>query len=309
MNKLKFNIKLIYIIAIFSFYFHHSTPAQNLQNGKKNIILDLTVRELFYKGMISVYHFEFNDADRTAQKLIREYPTSAWGHLLIANIMWWRIITGENTREAKVRFFSELKLAGEGLGYLREDEKLYCQIVTNSLKSRYELLNKNYFSTLLLLAKSKNLMNRSEGKENIYESFVLTHGLFQYCVAAAKEKTGYLSYLLQFQTDKQQGLKELMRLSNSEDKVLRTESNYFLMKIYLEVENNPVLAKPYADFLLTWYPENTLFCYYDKRINLKIYGKSESNKGNSPCANSKIMNPQLTQNQINYLNSLSPQNN
>ena len=284
-----------------------SVPGQPGKNTGE-IITDGRIRSDFSRGMLYLYNFEFNNALQVSEQLKTTSQASPWGFVLEANVLWWKLITGENNPVTKKQFFEALKLSDNHNNTGNIDEKLYCQIITNSLRSRYELLNKNYFSTLVILNKSKKNIKQMQGKENEYEPFLLTQGLFQYFIAVAKEKTGLLSYLLEYKTDKQMGLDCLNRLTHSENKVLRTESNYFLMKIYLEIEKDPLKAKPYADYLVTWYPGNFIFCYYNQMVNTRVYGKTFV-KYDIPACSGKVPDPaQLTENQIFYLNSLSAQN-
>ncbi|MHC1706268.1 MAG: hypothetical protein AB9842_01970 [Bacteroidales bacterium] len=276
--------------------------------SSKEIIRNDKVRTAFYQGMLTLYSFRFSDTYKICCKLKQDYPDSPWGFVLESNYCWWKIISGENNPEVRKLFFDALNQSEIRTSKKNIDESLYCRIIINSLRSRFELLNKNYLKTLLILNKSKRLVQQMDGKENEYEPFFLTQGLFQYFIAIAKEKTGFISYLLHYKADKEKGLAFLNALTHTENRILRTESNYFLMKIFLEIEHDPVKAKPHADYLLTWYPENSIFCFYNQKVNTAIYGKSIAETMNSGCSGKPYDPSQLSESQINYLNFLSAQN-
>ncbi len=259
--------------------------------------------------MISLYRFRFLDAEKISGELSGDFPDSPWGALLDANIQWWKIITGENTRWVRDRFYKDLKVSDSRLSGLDENEKLYCRLISSSLRSRLELMNGRYLSALVILNSSKKYFKQMEGKEFENEAFYLTQGLFQYFVSVARARTGYFSYFLPYKADKKKGLEYLRRLTSSPDQVLRTESNYFLMKIYLETEKDALKAKPYADYLLAWYPENQVFCFYNQKVNALVYGKSFRQQEHPCLKPSGGNNTQLSENQRIYLNFLQAQNN
>jgi hypothetical protein len=97
-------------------------------------------------------------------------------------------------------------------------------------------------------------------------------------MAAADDKLGFLSPigLFNFSPDKKKGIEYLKHLSQSEDIILKTEGNYFLMKIYDEMEHQAVEAEKYSSFLIEKYPENLVYCLYHLRIMKQLRSGLES---------------------------------
>jgi hypothetical protein len=54
-------------------------------------------------------------------------------------------------------------------------------------------------------------------------------------------------------------LEEMKKLADSENIIVKTETNYFLMKIYSEIEQSPDKANTYKKFLNKKYPNNPFF--------------------------------------------------
>ncbi|MCX6272260.1 MAG: hypothetical protein NTU44_13800 [Bacteroidetes bacterium] len=282
--------------------------AGNPSSYKTDLIENENIRLYFYEGILHLYQFEFSDAQQDADYLKTRHSASPWGHVLQANIHWWKIITGENEGAAKTGFRKELDLAEKKTTDKSSVEGLYCLIIVNSLRSRYELLNKNYLSTFVLLNRSKDLIRRANGKEEEYEPYYLTQGLFQYFMAAARDKMGLVASLFSFHADRKKGLEYLERLTHSGNRVLKTEGNYFLMKIYLEMENDPAHAKTYADYLTTFFPGNLVFCYYNQKINRLLYKTQNMMMTGNSCNTAGFNNNQLTEKQIKYLGVLLGKN-
>jgi len=277
------------------------------QSPVKHLIGVTEIRQEFYEGLGRMYDFDFSGAAARADYLGSHWPASPWSYILQANVCWWKMITGEDNATERKRFQQALKTAGEKLTAANTDENLFCRIVIQSLQARYELLQRNYPAALLILKRSDNLPALAEGKQDEYEPFLLTQGLFQYFLAAAKEKSGLLSFLIRQDADKQKGLECLLQLSRSEDLVLRTEGNYFLMKIFLEMEDNPRKAQTFSHYLVNQHPDNLIFRYYDCLISRQLQqlaGEPPSGCGGIPADQVK-----LSVRQRMYLNALLEQNN
>ncbi len=296
--------KHFHFLLMMGFLSFHPFPGKGNVSNKNDLIADARVRELFYEGTLHLYHFEFQDASKDAQLLIRSHPSSPWGHVLMANHNWWKIISGENNHKMQKAFQTELDQAEKRIRKPYTDENLYCLIVIQSLRSRFELMNKNYVAAMLVLKKSRDLILYAEGKEETYEPFLLTRGLFQYFISAARERMGILSMLIPMETSKAKGIECLERLSKSADPVLSAEGNYFLMKIFLEMEQEPQRARPYSSHLVRTYPGNLIFCYYNQKINDLTAKEANAPVMEKGCSLREDARLQLSEDQIKYMGVL-----
>ncbi|MFC2097930.1 hypothetical protein ACFLSI_06320, partial [Bacteroidota bacterium] len=162
--------------------------------------------------------------------------------------------------------FSELKQAREK--YIKNEsiinDKLLLgnTIYLNAAMARLEIFEKNYMNALIYLDKCSRFIKKSFHETD--ERFVFSTGLYQYYIAFALKKYPFLYpvLILYPKGNKEEGLRLLNQGVYSQQMLVRTESRYFLMKIYLESESNIRQSKYWASKLISEFPENMLFNYY-----------------------------------------------
>jgi len=74
--------------------------------------------------------------------------------------------------------------------------------------------------------------------------------------------------------DQQKGFVLLSQGVKSENLQVQTESIYFFMKLYFEIENNPDVALKYSEMLIKKFPDNLVFRYNQIQI-LQAQGLEE----------------------------------
>lgn len=231
------------------------------------------------EGYLSVYDFNFRKADSIVSCVLKEAPEDENGFLLAANLYWWKLRTGEDSESMRKQFMAALTVA-EGLLKKKNsplcDEDLFHCIQVYSFMSRLELLSEHYFSAFSYVNKCNKYLFTSFGKEDRYEPFCLTSGLYHYSVVAAKKKyPPLIPFLIMLPpADKKTGLQLIAKAGNSEDEILRTEGNYFQMVIFGESDVDLDRSAGYAEELTARYPANLLFRYYLFSVLLQS-GKKE----------------------------------
>ncbi|MEI6574691.1 MAG: hypothetical protein WCO63_00770 [Bacteroidota bacterium] len=287
MNKLRIFIFLLLQAAI-SLATNATQAATYVSNP--------AVNKLFYEGFQQLYHFKFNDCSAQASLLIKMYPGSPWGHILKAEHCWWMIISGDEQNHQGQVLTEELGKAMQLAETLPERESLFCIIIAYSLNSRYALYKGQYVKAVELLHTSSGLLKASKREVETYEPFRLTQGLYEYFMAEAGKKFGIFNPLSIFGIDvsREKGLALLEGLTTSDDEILRTESRYFLMKIYAEIEKEPAVAAKYGAMLVHEYPQNQIFRYL-------YLDSAPEKKSQLPGI---TLNSQLTEAQQRYLQGL-----
>ncbi len=228
-------------------------------------IADSDVKNHFYKGFVHLYHFEFQSCKDEADLLLKTHPASSWGYILAAEYHWWMIVSGDESNNHGKDLIASLEAAALRSAKLSQSEGLFCKIISYTLRSRYEIFKGNYVKSLELLNQSSGLLKESAHQPDGYEPFLLTKGLYNYFIAEAGNRFWIFNPvgILGLKVDKALGIEYLTTLSNSGDEILSTEAAYFLMKIYLEVENNASGASRYSARLSGKYPTNLIFQYYN----------------------------------------------
>lgn len=189
-------------------------------------------------------------------------------YLLKANLNWWRIICGDNSKSIKDNFSNSIESAEKIIHSNKNanfsNENLRDLIICSALKSRYSLLNKNYLSSLTDLKNCIDYLKTSFGKEEEYPDFLLTSGLYNYFSDYACEQYAFARMVFKIypRGSKHRGLLMLTQATQKSDIFLKTESHYFLMKIYFDLEKDFSRAKLHCKALLNLYPENHIYQLY-----------------------------------------------
>jgi len=259
------------------------------------------------EGCDLIYRFNFSKADSLVNNLKLTHNNEPETYLLSANYYWWQIISGEDNPKNRKNYILNLEIASQKIKDKNEDEKLYALINIYAFKARIEGLNKNYLRAFSHINQSIDNIEKSFGREEKFEYFYLTSGLYNYYGATAEKHYPVLIPYLAFlpKSNKEKGLGYLNKCIVSKDVILQTEGNYFLMKIFME-ENKPAKALNYADFLTGNYPSNLLYCYYRFKLFLDSNHKENAMKMLTALNVETIKNKQnLTESQQKHFLNLA----
>lgn len=293
-------------IWFFLFFFVSPPLTVDAQNINRSGRADGLFRESFR----AIYNFNFRQADSLVSMATREFPADPATWLVRANYFWWLIVSGEDGEQNKAHFKAALK-NGEGIlvkkSGKQEGEDLFMMISFYAFKSRFELLDYNYLKAVLAFRESVHYMKQSFGKETETEAFYLTSGLYNYfCSYGMKQYPVLYPTLLFFPSGNMaKGLQQLEKASVSKDVLLNCEGNYFLLKIYNELEPKPELAKIYVENLLIRYPANLMYHYLHFNVFLNGKKLDEARKMLAVLHYRAQSNPHLTEKQKKYFLNLA----
>lgn len=219
------------------------------------------------QGFEYIYNFEFVKADSLIGVMRKKYAMQPMTYLLSANYFWWMIISGEDNEINRLRFRQDLDLANTILKSQPSDslsnEELFILINTYSFKSRLELKQKNYLKGMFYVNDCIRYLKTSFGKENEYEPFLFTSGIYNYFCDYGMQNYPilYPSLLFLPEGNMKLGLQQLEKVSKSKEMLLSNEGTYFLLKIYLDMEKEPSKAVDYAEVLVNRHPNNIVYQY------------------------------------------------
>ena len=222
--------------------------------------------------LLQNYNFKFNTADSLLNTYEKEVGSNSDILLARSSILWWKIISEKNS-DLNGAYHKNLEAAEKTLLKEKsnnENEFIYKAISLYGFGARMDGLEKNYFKAIFKINNCLKYINKSIGKEEDFVYFYLTSGLYNYYkVNSVQEHPLLVPYLALYPDgDIKKGIEYLKVASNTNDVVLSTEANYFLMKIYLDNKNYSE-AEKYCTRLITKYPSNLLFLYYNFIILLK----------------------------------------
>ena len=225
----------------------------------------------------NIYSYRMLTADSLV-KAEKNLNDAVWP-LLSANVAWSEILAGNLENDQwNEQFRTGLKESKKLLDKKEDlsDEELFYFIIIHAFKTRHELLNNNYLNAASDLNTCIGQISDSFGKEEEYEPLYLTSGLYYYFIAKAYDDYKWLRpYLLLYpKGDSKKGLSYLYKLTTSSDVFLKNESNYFLMRIYYDLEKDYKRAEMHARYLLKYSPDNLIYRIYYLKI-IEELGQSE----------------------------------
>jgi hypothetical protein len=293
-------MKHIKFILFFSLLF------LSLSTSAEKNEMQVDVKTQVYKAFQYIYNFEFNKADSIRFIVNKNYPGTPFAYLLNANYYWWRIISGEDTKE---NIGSYNTIVASAVGSVKStkkavfsNEEVFVFINLYAFRVRLDLLQYKIISAVSKLDESIKYFKLSLGNEAKYAPFSLTSGLYNYFVAYAVDAYPITTPYFMFypKGDIVKGIAQLSAASISPDIILNAEGNYFLMKIYFEQRKNFVIAKAYSKNLITKYPKNLLYQYFYFSILNKNKEKPAAQAQLKVLMNQAYANKQISQKQRNY---------
>jgi len=248
---------------------------QSHQGIASNDIPPMTERNQNY--YFNQLNFEFDD-EKSFNGLSSDLVTSCTAPI---NYYWWMIISGEKSSDFRNKLLKQLETTKKEITDANNDIAL---IFLLSFELRVHFYYNELFSALLCLNEINRKLTTSEKNQGSgnNEYFILVKNLVSYMNASINDKYSFYYKLLIHRTciDKTYSVEQLKKLTRSKNNIVRTESNYFLMKIYFDYEQDFQSAEKYARTLVTDYPQNYIFSYYYSSILIKNHnlGQAEVEK-------------------------------
>lgn len=239
---------------------------------------------LSHDAMMALYDFRFHHADSLIQNMEEAFPDHYLPHLTRANYYWWKIIT-DNPDPGQQQLYLASLTNAENITRQLVNEKQYDYadvfhfINLYALRARLDLVNGEYMKALRHMKNCVDYIRLSLGKEENNENFYLTSGLYNFMTEYGSRRYPIL-FLYTFMYPRGNmslGISQLKTATSSNNRVLQTEARYFLMKIFLELEQDHQKALEHAVWLTGKYPGNLIYLYHYYEIlslnNLEINAK------------------------------------
>jgi hypothetical protein len=199
-----------------------------------------------------IYNQQFSKADSILTNSSGEYD-NFYHDILKLDLYYWEYSIESNRQKS-----DRLKSFLSEFHSKKESEIAYGlkELIFLSYTARYELKRYNIPGALLLRSKIKTLLteiNRHalEFPENRLKLFDLYNLLFQYF-----DNVFNPLFLETKRNERELALEKIKTYTNDSDLIVNTLANYFLGKIYLKIEKEPLKSKVHFEVLLNKYPDN-----------------------------------------------------
>jgi tetratricopeptide (TPR) repeat protein len=240
------------------------------------------------KGIRQIYSIEFNDAEKTFNKLITDYPNHPAGKFFLAMIDWWRILLDTSTEQRDELFFDKIEEVIEMCDKILDNDPenvdaLFFKGGAIGFRGRLNSLRDSWLSAADDGREALPLVEWAGELDPGNVDVKLGFGIYNYYAAIIPEKYPIVKPLMIFlpSGDKELGIKQLKEVAKN-GKYTNYESRYFLMTLYYRYENNYDAAEEYAAMLNEDFPNNPVFERWRGRIAMK--------KGNLTLADSIFKN-------------------
>lgn len=229
------------------------------------------LEDLLNQTMSALYDFDFPRADSLSKNMLRLDSTHYISHFSRASYLWWMIITHSHHQVLEQQYATTISLAQDGLPQGKDQPGLndvFYHINIYAMQAQMSLRNKEYLRTMKNLRACTWQVEYSMGKEQHHQGFLLTSGLYNYMTGYAQMRFPVLSVFKNIfpRGEMQLGLEQLHQAALSENITWKTEARFLLMKIYLEMEKQPVKALALVNWLTDSYPQNLTYHYYHYMI-------------------------------------------
>ncbi len=270
-----------------------------------------TIEEEAGKGLNSLYHFRFAEADSIISDLEQNFPDHYLSSVVRANYFWWKMISQQQNDEVESHYLQSLMQIEDHIAFAAELDNacfddLFYAIHLYAFRARLDLMNGDYIQALRHLNQSIGYIRKTLGKEHQHQAFMLTSGLYNYLADYGRREYPFLGlYTLMYpEGDMEKGLFQLKQAAAGEEWIVNTEANYFLMKIFFELEDKPGQALEYATLLVNQYPDNLIFMYYYHQIAAGLELQAETEKSRADYFKALKNNKQLSRLQLLYFDNL-----
>lgn len=220
--------------------------------------------EKFYQDL---YNYRFLSADSMLKNLCKKGISSQITGILQISFSWWEIISGENSSGKIDSLFKTIDneialIENKPRNSVYSQNEILQLIVLYSYKSRLHNLENNRLAGFNAFKQSfkyfEELMPCDSGNCDMY-NFIA--GMY-YALGGHLQQQFTPFFLLGIDrqcADTTRGYKLLHQSASSQNQQIRTESTYFLMKLYNEVQVKPDIAEKYSRQLINQFPDNLVF--------------------------------------------------
>ncbi|MFO7977879.1 MAG: hypothetical protein R6U64_04405 [Bacteroidales bacterium] len=226
---------------------------------------------LFNQTMHALYDFDFQRADAISTGMLQLDSTHYISHFARASYLWWMIITHPLNQHLEQQYAATIARAQDGLPQGEDQPQLnvvFYHISIYAMEAQMSLRQKEYLRIMKNLRACTWQVKYSMGKERQHQGFMLTSGLYNYMTGYAQVRFPVLSVFKNIfpEGDMQLGLDQLQLAALSDNLTWKTEARFLLMKIYLEMEKQPLKALDWVNWLIETYPRNLTYRYYHYMI-------------------------------------------
>ncbi|MGB5848024.1 MAG: tetratricopeptide repeat protein, partial [Ignavibacteriaceae bacterium] len=245
--------------------------AINLQTKGQDAKFDSIV----VKGIRQIYSIEFEQADKTFNKLIADYPKHPAGKFFLAMLDWWRILLDTSIEQHDELFFKKIEEVIEHCDKILDEDPenidaMFFKGGAIGFRGRLSALRESWLSAVDDGREALPLVEEAGELEPDNIDVKLGFGIYNYYASVIPEQYPIVKPLMIFlpSGDKELGLKQLKDVAQH-GKYTKYEARYFLMTLYYRLEKDFDASEEYSKILSDDFPNNPVFERWRGRIAMK----------------------------------------
>lgn len=227
------------------------------------------------KGIDYIYNIKFPEAEKQFREIMADYPEHPAGRFFIAMIDWWKILLDLDNETYDDIFFAKLEDVIYQCDQILEKDPdnvdaLFFKGGAIGFRGRLRATRESWIKAADDGREAMPLVNTAYKIDPENVDVQLGFGIYDYYASVIPQKYPFIKPLMVFfpKGDKERGIKKLELVAKN-GKYARIESQYFLMQLYYQFEENFTRSEEYAKILSTEFPDNPLFKRYLGRISVK----------------------------------------
>ncbi len=236
---------------------------------------------LIQKGLDSAYNFEFEAAEKTFNRAVKEFPRKPDGFHYLAQIHLWYYLGSKNeTDYENFLFYSDSALNRAEELPEKEAESASGLFMLGSIYMLKAVASTTRGEPLDAFLASKNAVNYFEETLAVNPKYYDAYfglGVFEYGLSFVPGVFKWVLNLSGLSADKDKGL-SLLRIANKNGNITKTESTFHLSKIFIEYLADYDSADVFLKKLIKQYPQNSLFHYQYGILQLEKRNLAEAEK-------------------------------
>ncbi len=256
-------IKIIFILFALLFF------------TKSNYAQIINFDSLVTVGINNIYNIKFDEAELNFAKLEEAFPKHPAGKFFRAMIIWWKIMLDQNNEMYDELFEDRLEEVIDFCDDILDEndenvDALFFKGGALGFRGRLYSVRKEWFDAALDGKDALPLVFEAYNIDPTNEDVKLGFGIYNYYAAAIPEKYPFIKPAMIFfpSGDKEKGIEQL-EAAAVKAKYAAIESQFFLMNLYYQFENEYDKSLKYNEVLYNRFPDNPIFHKYMGRIYIK----------------------------------------
>lgn len=233
--------------------------------ARAQILYDTPTQELVLEAIDHIYNYEFAAVEPVARQIRAKYPNHPVNAMLKAMQMQWQYLPVKDNKAMSGQYAKLLEECIAKAKVLEKNEKTRPEAAFFSMAGHgYVALIHNYNDEKMKAAseakKAYDYVMAGFKYMNHNPEFYFSSGLYNYYIIRYPEDHPIVKPVVLFFKDgnRDEGLRQ-MDIASKKGMFTRTESSFYLARIYLKHEQRYDKASSYLENLVEKYPNNPIF--------------------------------------------------